>query len=224
MAKIYKSVIDRQYFDGKTFTRYAGNAYYWWKVSSSKNGYTRGKSVSMHRYIWQFFNGEIPEGYQIHHIDHDRSNNNISNLELVLATDHIRYHAKKRWQNNAEGLVAFQRAGIQAAAEWHKSEAGKKWHKQHALNIARSLKTHGEELICTQCNKPFIGLASHTKRGFCSASCQGAARLASGVDDVEKTCVICNNIFLANKYRGRKTCSKLCASEAIRRSRLKHKE
>ena len=71
---MYKSVEDRQVYDGKTFTRYKGNWYYWWKVSSDVEGYEKGRSVSMRRYVWQFHNGPIPDGYQIHHIDHDSSN------------------------------------------------------------------------------------------------------------------------------------------------------
>ena len=49
------------------------------------------------------------------------------------------------------------------------------------------------------------------------------ARKKSGVDDVEKVCPICDNIYRTNKYRGRRTCSDTCASEAIRRARTKRK-
>jgi hypothetical protein len=37
----------------------------------------------MHRYVWEYYNGKIPKGYEIHHVDFDRSNNNISYLQLV---------------------------------------------------------------------------------------------------------------------------------------------
>lgn len=224
MTKKYKSVVDRQYFDGKTFTKYIGNDYYWWKVSSNQGRYTKGQSVSMHRYVWEFHNGGIPDGHQIHHIDHNRANNDISNLELVETIEHCRYHTKKRMEEDPEKFKSFQQAGILVAPEWHKSDVGRAWHREHALKTARRVATHGEEKVCTWCGKTFVGLSSHTKKGFCSMSCQGMARKKSGVDDVEKVCPICNNTYRTNKYQGRKTCSRTCASEAIRRSRLKHKE
>jgi hypothetical protein len=43
----------------------------------------------LHRVIWQLANGTIPDGYVVHHKDHDKTNNNISNLELVEAEINI---------------------------------------------------------------------------------------------------------------------------------------
>jgi len=37
--------------------------------------------------------GEIPKGFEIHHIDGDKDNNNISNLEILSASE----HQKKHW-------------------------------------------------------------------------------------------------------------------------------
>lgn len=49
----------------------------------------RGKVVSLshHRVVWEAWNGVIPKKMQINHIDGDRSNNKISNLELVTPAD-----------------------------------------------------------------------------------------------------------------------------------------
>lgn len=41
-----------------------------------------GKQFKAHRIIWSMHNNEWPDGY-IDHIDHDRSNNSISNLRVV---------------------------------------------------------------------------------------------------------------------------------------------
>lgn len=64
---------------------------------SSSNGYPtiffNGKNVLLHRYVWEKFNGEIPEGYQIHHKDKNKLNWSIKNLELVKMSDHQRKHA-----------------------------------------------------------------------------------------------------------------------------------
>lgn len=223
MNKKFKSVIDRQYFDGKTFTKYVGNEYYWWKVTKDQGKYKRGKSVSIHRYVWEFYNGDIPEGFQIHHKDHNRANNALENLELVETTEHCRYHTKKRMKENPEAFAKFHKAGIAAAPEWHRSDVGRAWHREHAKETARTIASHGEKKECTWCGKEFIGLSSHTKKGFCSASCQGMARKKSGVDDIEKICPICNNTFKTNKYQPSKTCSKECGSISSARTRTRAK-
>ena len=53
--------------------------------------------MSQHRKIWQQHHGPIPKdsdgrSMEIHHIDGDHSNNNISNLKLVTIDEHYRIH------------------------------------------------------------------------------------------------------------------------------------
>lgn len=46
-----------------------------------------------HRLIWMVANGcDIPEGYDVHHIDGNKLNNSINNLELVNRFEHNSYH------------------------------------------------------------------------------------------------------------------------------------
>lgn len=53
-----------------------------------------GKMRLEHHIIWEEANGPIPEGFQIHHIDHDRGNNHLLNLMAVSTSDHQRLHSK----------------------------------------------------------------------------------------------------------------------------------
>lgn len=53
----------------------------------------------VHRMVWETANGEIPEGYVIHHIDNNPSNNELENLELLSAYDHQSEHYKDRKAN-----------------------------------------------------------------------------------------------------------------------------
>ena len=43
----------------------------------------RGFGISIHRFIWECYNGEIPDGLMIDHIDSNKLNNDIVNLRLV---------------------------------------------------------------------------------------------------------------------------------------------
>ena len=45
-----------------------------------------------YRKIWKDNFGEIPAGYEIHHIDGNRNNNNLSNLKCVTIYEHYQIH------------------------------------------------------------------------------------------------------------------------------------
>lgn len=46
----------------------------------------------IHRLVWQYFNGPIPKGLQINHIDGNKLNNKLSNLELISQEQNL-HHA-----------------------------------------------------------------------------------------------------------------------------------
>ena len=49
---------------------------------------------SVHRLVWIGFNGGIPDGFEVSHLDGDKSNNALVNLELVTRKQN-RVHAKE---------------------------------------------------------------------------------------------------------------------------------
>ena len=63
-----------------------------WTISKTTGYYRstthRKKHVSLHRYVWEKHNGIIPLGFDIHHIDWNKTNNDISNLELISHSEH----------------------------------------------------------------------------------------------------------------------------------------
>ena len=70
----------------------------------SKDGYkfiniARRKEIQEHRLIWIKYNGEIPKRFIIHHIDGDKLNNDIHNLQLLTNSEHIKIHDLNRERN-----------------------------------------------------------------------------------------------------------------------------
>lgn len=60
--------------------------------------------IRMHKLVWHYYHGEIPEGKQINHIDGNKRNNNIKNLEIVTPSGNIQHAVhviktiKTRWE------------------------------------------------------------------------------------------------------------------------------
>lgn len=68
------------------------------QYKKTEKGYVRyqkdkdGRLRFEHCIVWESVNGPIPFGMQIHHIDGNKTNNDISNLLLVTPLEHKRYH------------------------------------------------------------------------------------------------------------------------------------
>lgn len=60
------------------------------KVPSETTSYNYKLTiVSFHRAIYAWFFGEVPEGYVVDHIDNDKGNNSISNLQLLTPRENL---------------------------------------------------------------------------------------------------------------------------------------
>ena len=105
----------------------------------------------LHRAIWKSYNGEIPKGYHIHHKDHNKENNDISNLELISPSAHSIHHHSNgqtlKWWHSRAGRAANKR-GREKCKEWHASEEGYKWHSEHQKETMRK---HRVQEICQEC-------------------------------------------------------------------------
>ena len=63
-------------FNGKRYVKDLKTGYYLCHDES-------GSGTRLHRDVWEFYNCKIPNGYEVHHKDHDKSNNDIENLQLL---------------------------------------------------------------------------------------------------------------------------------------------
>ena len=106
------------------------------KFTINRDGYyecTTCDRLMLHNYNWEKINGKIPKGYEIHHIDFNKINNKIENLQLVTPSEHTKIHAKAYNGSKMNKRVKCIETGeifdsiIQVA----------KIHNQHASNVSR---------------------------------------------------------------------------------------
>lgn len=75
-----------------------------------------GYSGAWHRFVWEYFNGKIPEGMQVDHKNNIRDDNRIENLQLLSKNDNGR--KRKIQKSNKVGY-----AGVRLRKDSNKFEA-----------------------------------------------------------------------------------------------------
>lgn len=94
--------------DGRIWS-YASNK--WLKPKLNKSGYfninlSNGKPTTfrLNRVVYEAFNGEIPEDMYVNHIDEDKTNNHISNLNLLTPKENSNWGKaqQNKWQPVAQ--------------------------------------------------------------------------------------------------------------------------
>lgn len=151
----------------ETIQKFNGESYY------LCGSYYQRKGRRLHRTVWEYHNGDIPKGYHVHHIDGDRSNNQIDNLVLMLGSEHLSAHMSDpaRKEQARESV----KKAIAAAPAWHSSDEGCIWHSAHAREYWDNapLRTY----VCDYCGKEYQSKAiRYTGNHFCGGNCKAANR------------------------------------------------
>lgn len=125
--------------------KFNGQKYYWY---GRYYGATTRKGPDLHRAVWIFHNGPIPSGHHIHHVDHDATNNDISNLECISSSEHTRRHQKN--------LPYLQRNCIQCNGEY-KTKSVKSRYCSNNCKSAYRRKSGADNIraICHVCHELF---------------------------------------------------------------------
>jgi hypothetical protein len=109
-----------------------------------------GKSFYKHRIVWELENGPIPIGHVVHHIDGNKRNNALANLELVERGKHVSHHGKERRDADPAAFSAMMRD--------------------------RASKQKKVAVVCVTCGNEYIGTKSSRGNKFCSVKCRNKAR------------------------------------------------
>lgn len=87
-SSVPKLKLNRTVYDGKLKDSYGYiHAYLPDHPRANSKGYVRE-----HIAVWEEHHGHLPSGYEVHHINHIKSDNRIENLIAMLKSDHIRQH------------------------------------------------------------------------------------------------------------------------------------
>jgi hypothetical protein len=183
-------------FNGRVYRKHDGGRYY-----------TTGRR-KLHRDVWEYFNGPIPQGYQIHHKDFDTDNNSVDNLVCVSIKEHHKIHKEHDQENGTAERRRQHFNDIRPlASEWHRSEEGREWHSQHA----RKQERKDIKKVCVVCGKEYTTKNPSSK--YCSNRCNAKSRRQSGIDNETRICAVCGQPFETNKYGKQQYCSVSCGSK-----------
>ena len=103
MSNRSKYIVDESFYEfdkelgifskalGKYLRGYAYNENEYLKVSLKAVGETKTKTFLYHKVLWEHFNGKVPNGFELNHIDENKHNFKLSNLELLTHPKNINY-------------------------------------------------------------------------------------------------------------------------------------
>jgi hypothetical protein len=119
-------------------------------------GFNKKKYLA-HRVIWTLLNGAIPDGSQIDHINHNRSDNRIQNLRIVTAAENAKNKSisvvnrsgflgvywvarLSKWKavieiNNKKQYLGIYSCITDAVRARRKAEANLLFHKNHGVCV-----------------------------------------------------------------------------------------
>lgn len=195
-------------YNGLTYRRYPESLNRTDRVYYSLGGGRKRGVLRLHEQVWTDNNGPIPDGYHVHHIDHDPLNNDPTNLQAMPGHDHGYHHG------TTPEHLAFMREHVERirplASAWHGSAEGRAWHVQHGKQVWANREP--SEATCEHCGELYEKIQTGM---YCSNKCKSAARRASGVDNETRTCRACGAEFTVNRYYKTQACSRSCAARAV---------
>ena len=191
-------------FNGVEYWLTGSGRYY---LSKSNTNEGRRHAKGLHVAVWEFYSGEtVPPGYEVHHKDGNPLNNDFSNLECLPMREHRALSVPKDPESQREHLERIR----PLAAEWHSSEEGREWHRQHR---AESLgKIEAQPCVCEFCGKEFSAVNYKIAR-FCSHNCSVRWEYHNKQRIERRVCTVCGIEFDAKitpRRTGAETCSRKC--------------
>src|SRR3990167_2182519 len=130
-----------------------------------RHGEWRSNPVYLHREVWKFNHGAIPDGFHVHHKNGDTLDNKPENLECVSR----RKHSEQHRQQNSERMRNKNPARGLSYKAWLESAAGVIWRKIHARRQSARQRC-AEKFKCAMCGNFYRDLENTYL--FCGPRCE----------------------------------------------------
>lgn len=145
---------------------------WWWHT---KEGYYRNEKAGglLHRVMWETHRSPIPDGYEVHHIDDDGTNNDWDNFELLTRAEHLARHVRSYERKHSKRCKT---CGDKFTAAVARAMFCSSSCKTRACNARHGWKPASYTRPCEACQKTFTSKRSDAR--FCSSACMQRARLA----------------------------------------------
>ena len=187
--------------------------------AKTKDGHHR-TTLMLHKAVYLYCCGEIPESYIVHHEDWNPANNEPSNLSLKTPTEHRKIHntEKPNWNNAKHKICPFCGRGF-----YTRNDKIIYCSQSCAMKAAHNTKREQrqkETRICKNCGVEFPANQTHNGN-FCSVRCNNAYNFKNRME--QRKCVICGETFTVNKYLPTQTCSYACGGKLATSNRITNK-
>lgn len=115
--------------------------------------YTR---IYLHRFLWETFKGEIPQGYEIDHFDRHRDNNVLNNLRLCTHKENMNNPNTRKHISEIMKGKQSPRKGVELSEKTKRkisesnrgmvrSEFGKKYIEHYGYGKSQNIKQYDRE-------------------------------------------------------------------------------
>lgn len=143
----------------------------YWRVQLRKDGKTIKKTV--HQLVYEAFVGEIPDGMQVNHIDENKDNNRLDNLNLMTPKEN------SNWGTRTDRIVSKNRGMKRSEeAKLNMSEAQKRREHKPIKPIIQYSKEG--EFIKEWEGGSIASKLLNINQGHISQCCKGKLKTAGG--------------------------------------------
>lgn len=195
--------------------------------------------TNLHRAVYSYYFGDIPDGYIVHHIDFNAANNVIDNLQALTPSEHRAIHNLDEPKHYEVCQICGKSfLTLKKNAKFCSKDCGRQAYlikntcsvcgkifiakdKRHIYcskqcrDEARNNRAkENDRKICTckNCGEQYFYGDRHDK-DFCSKSCRQSYDYHADKNQETRKCVICGKNFSVYKYKKTATCSLECRSK-----------